>query len=233
MDKQLEQNSGLTGRTGRIMMIIALGSLCGLLEVVLGGFLGQAKFPYKSGLLVGLGFGIIAFGFAIYKKPLIAFWMAIVAALCKLMVVPVLGLSVMCKMNSCLAVMLEYTALAGVAAFTMKKMQAKGGYRFLTAGSGALVGSIAFLLIGMHVAPCDYLLGFNQAGGFVSYLYKESLNWVIFAAVLFPLGWMIGERSSDKLAALFQNKPRFAYATASAIAAISWAVCAIAIAGGI
>jgi hypothetical protein len=232
MDNQPKQNSGLTGKTSRIMLVIALGSLCGLIEVVLGGLLAQAKFPYKSGLLAGLGFGIIAFAYAIYKKPLMAFWIGIVAVLCKQLVVPVLGLSVMCKMNSCLAVVLEYTALAGVAAITMKRMKTKGGYRLLTGGSGALIGSVAFLFIGMHVAPCEYLLGFNQAGGFVSFLYKESLSWVVFSSVLFPIGWVIGEKQANRLALLYQNKPRLAYAGVSAIAAICWAICAIAIAGG-
>jgi hypothetical protein len=195
METTTQQKSGLKSKKGLIIMIIALGSICGLFEVVLGGALTAASFPWRSGLLTGLGLGVVAFAYAIYRKPLMAIGIASVAILVKQLAVPVLGRTFMCNTNSCLAVGLEYLALAGVAVFTMKKMQSSGGLRFLTGGAGALVGSIAFLWIGMRVAPCNYLMSFNQAGGFVSFLYKESLNWTIFSAALFPLGWLIGVKS--------------------------------------
>jgi hypothetical protein len=232
MEKTTQQKSGLKSRKGQIMMIIALGSICGLFEVVLGGALTAANFPWRSGLLAGLGLGVIAFAYAILRKPLMAIWIASVAILVKQLAVPVLGRTFMCNTNSCLAVGLEYAALAGVAAFTIKKMQSNGNLRFLTGGAGAFIGSIAFLWIGMKVAPCNYLLTFNQAGGFVSYLYKESLNWTIFSAALFPLGWLIGVKAEASLNRLFENRPRLIYAGASALTAMCWAASAIAIASG-
>jgi hypothetical protein len=232
MKMTAEQKSGLHSRKGQIIMILALGSICGLIEVVLSGALRTADFPWRAGLLTGLGLGIIAFAYAIYRKPIIALGIGFVAVLVKQLAVPVLGQTFVCNANSCLAVGLEYSALAAVALFTMKKMQNNGGLRFLTGGAGAFIGSIGFLLIGMHVAPCNYLLSFNQAGGFVSYLYKESLNWTLFSAALFPLGWLVGVKYEASLARLFENKPRVIYAGASVISVVCWAVSAIAIAGG-
>ncbi len=62
MNNLESKNEGLNSTKGRIIAIIVLGSLCGFIEVILGGLLRKAGFPVTSGLLTGLGFGIIAFG---------------------------------------------------------------------------------------------------------------------------------------------------------------------------
>jgi len=224
--------SGLHSRKGRFMAILALGSICGLIEVTLSGALRAADFPWRTGVLVGLGFGIVAFALAIYRKPLMALWIALVAILVKQLAVPVLGAPIACKANTCLAVGLEYAALAGIAALAWTAMQGHGGLRAIVGGAGAAVGSVAFLLIGVHVAPCAYLLSFNQAGGFAAYLYRESLNWALFSAVLFPVGWAAGVKSEAALSRLFESQPRLVYAGASSLAAVCWVASAIAMASG-
>jgi hypothetical protein len=230
MTKQLVR--GLRGLKGQIMVIIALGSLCGLIEVVLSGTLRAVNFPWRAAVLVGLGIGIIAFMFAIYRKPIMALGVAFVAVMVKQLAVPLLNEAFVCDANSCLAVGIEYSAVAVVSIFTMKRMNDKVGFRLLTGGAGAFIGSIAFYLIGMHVAPCNYLLSFNSASGFISYLYRESLSWTIFSTVLFPIGWYIGIKSESALSRLFESKPRVIYAGASVLTIICWAISAIAIAQG-
>ncbi len=224
--------SRLHRRTGQLIMIIALGSICGLIEVVLSGALRATDFPWRVGVLIGLGFGIVGFALAIHRQPVMALWIALVAVLVKQMTVPLLGVSIMCKANSCLAVGIEYAALAGVSALTMRKMAARGPWRSLTGGAAALIASLAFLWIGRHVAPCTYLLSFGQTGGFVSYLHQESLNWVVFSAVLFPIGWSAGTRSEAALVRRFEETPRVAYAGAFSLTVLCWTASALAIAGG-
>lgn len=226
------QKSGLHSRKGQIILLLALGSLCGLIEVVLNGALRAGNFPWRAAALTGLGMGILAFIFAIYRKPVMALGVALVAVLVKQLAIPVLNQTFVCDANSCLAIGLEYSALAAVSIFTMKKMQTQTSLRFLTGGTGAFIGSIAFYLIGMHVAPCNYLLSFNSATGFVSYLYRESLSWTLFSAVLFPIGWFIGVKSETALTGLFESKPQFIYVGASALTITCWAISAFAIAGG-
>jgi hypothetical protein len=46
--------------------------LCGLVEVLGEGLIRQAGIPFRSGILAGLGFAIIGFGLAIFKRPLMA-----------------------------------------------------------------------------------------------------------------------------------------------------------------
>jgi len=222
-----------SGKKKFFVMALVLGSVCGLMEVVFGGLLHHGFFQqFRSAILTGVGLGIIGFALAILGKPVIAVLIGIVAVLSKQMVVPVLGVSVMCKMNSCLAVMLEYGGFFAVAAITMNKMKKNAVLRPLTAGAGVLAGSIAYYFIGMRVAPCAYMLSFNRAGGFVSFMAAEGLIWAAFSAVLFPLGWLAGEKYREGVFALSQ-RPRLFYAGASAIVIFCWIVSAAAISLGI
>ena len=230
MNNQTDHDNKFAGKAPLLLAIIVLGSICGLIEVVLGIFLKQVDFVWNAGLLTGLGLGMIAIGYAIFKKPFMAIGIALVAVLCKQLVVPVLGETVMCKMNSCVAVILEYGAFAVIAGITMKRMQAKTKWRWLSGGMAALGGSLAFYFAGMHIAPCNYLLSFNSFAGFFSFLYKESLSWTIFSAVFVPLGWYVGEKLKAKITALSTDKPVRLYAIASGMALICWVLSAIAIA---
>lgn len=231
----IDQNTSDTkiSKTNLLFAVLALGSICGLLEVVFGGFLHQIKFPYRVGLLTGLGFGVIGFGLAIFKKPFMAIWIGLVAVLCKQMVVVILYISVMCKINSCLAVLFEYGALAGIAAITINGIKENTSIRMLTSSSAALVGSVAFYFVGMQVAPCQYLLSFNHPGGFGAFLINEGLIWAAFSAILFPLGWLAGEKFTEKTFVLLARKPRLFYIGTTLTTIFCWVICAIAISRGI
>jgi hypothetical protein len=182
--------------------------------------------------LTGLGFAVIGFGFAIFKKPFIGIFIAFVAILCKQLVVPVLHVSPMCGMNSCLAVFLEYGALTGIAAVAFNKMKGSAGLRILTAGGAALASAIAFYYVGMRVAPCNFLLGFNVPGGIYSFLFKVGLSWIVFSAVLFPIGWLAGEKLGDKIFYIFEQKPQLSFGGAAITSILCWIICAVGISQG-
>lgn len=217
-----QTNQGKTSRTTLILAVILLGSLCGLIEVVGGGLLKQWEFPFRSGLLAGLGFGIIAFGLAIFKRPVIALFIGLIAVFSKQLAVVALHMPLMCMANSNLAVLIEYGMLAGVATIMMGGMNGNLRSRLLAGGSAAALGSIAFYFIGMHAAPCAYLLSFNSAGGFVSYLAKESLSWTVAAAALFPIGWLAGQKLSARTLAFLAVRPSYFYAGSVLLAAACW-----------
>jgi len=228
--KDPDVKDGKAGKKKLLLAVLVLGSVCGLLEIAGGGLLRHS--PFRSAILTGLGLGIIGFALAIFKKPIMALGMVLVVVLCKQLVVPVLGVSVMCKMNSCLAVMFEYGGFFALAAITMNKMKKSSGMRSLTAGAGVLAGSVAYYFIGMRAAPCAYMLSFNRAGGFISFMAAEGLIWAAFSAVLFPLGWLAGEKYKERVFVLAQ-KPRLFYAGAFAITIFCWAASATAISLGI
>ncbi|MGM0441943.1 MAG: hypothetical protein ACQEQC_05955 [Elusimicrobiota bacterium] len=221
-------------KSNLVIGILVLGAVCGFIEVVGGNFLQSSGFPYRAGLLTGIGFLVIGFGIAIFKKPLMALGIGLVAVLVKQMTVPILGVSAMCKMNSSIAVMLEYTAIGGLGALFFNKIKGKGTKnKALIGGGAALTGAVSFYLIGMQVAPCKYLLSYAGLSGFGSYMAIEGLSWTLFSAVLFPAGWKLGEKFSSNIVEIMDRKPAAFYAASGLTFIVAVVASAISISQGI
>ena len=213
--------------------IVVLGSLWGLAEVILGGAIGAAGLPYRSGILTGFGVGIMGIAVGGFRKPLMLAGIALVAILCKQLVVPILHVPVTCEANSCVAVMLEGLALAGVVSLAGRKLDKGSLVKIASGASAALLAAVAFYFVGMRVAPCRYLLSFDRPGGFVAFLGAEGLVWAAFSAILFPLGHRIGARLKDTVLVLGTRKPWSYYAASAALVVCCWAASAFAIAAGL
>jgi len=195
---------------GFILAMFVLGSICGLVEVIGKGILHQLDL-HLSGLLIGLDSILIGIGLAMYKNPLMIIGMGFIACIYKQLVVPIHGISFMCEANACLAVMLEYGSLAGISAFTLNGMGKNKSSRIFTGGAGVLLGAIIYYFAGMRVNPCPYMLTFNSPGGFTAFIAKEGLIWASFTAILFTLGWSVGERFSDKPSILMKENAHLYY----------------------
>ncbi|UCF79113.1 MAG: hypothetical protein JSW03_02335 [Candidatus Eiseniibacteriota bacterium] len=219
-----------------LMTIIVLGSLWGVAEVVLGGALKAWGVSHRAGILTGVGMGIMGVGLAIFvgvlRKPLMLLGIALVAVLCKQLVVPVLHVSVMCKANSCLAVLLQGSALAGVVAVAGRRLHGSYLIQTVVAASAALVARGAFHLAGTKLAPCAYLLSFSRAGGFVDYMAANGLAWAGFSALLFPLGCRLGARLREPVLAVGAARPALYYSSSVAVTALCWVASGVAISLG-
>ena len=214
-----------------LLGILVFGCIWAFSEVALGGGLRAADFPYRAALLTGIGMGITGIALAIYKKPAVAICIGLVAASMKLLAVPVAHLSVMCLANSCIAVALEALAVSVVAFGLMKAMEKNVYARIGTGGLGAFTGSGLFWLIGMHVAPCRYLLSF--AGDPGRWMVTEGLIWAAFSAVLLPVGYLAGEKLQPKIAYMLATKPRLSYATAATLTACCCGAILVALMAGL
>ncbi len=213
--------------------LIVVGSIWGMLEIFLGAGMHSAGIPHKGDVLTALGMGLMAFAFAIYRKPLMLIAIAALAASMRQMAIPILHLSTFCKANSSLAVILGGTTLAGVTRLTAPYLK-RGhlGRAGIGSASGFLTAT-SFYFIGMHVAPCRYLLSFNRPGGFVAFIGAEAIIWAALSAVTFPVGYRIGERLSERIAQIALRRPLRFYALSLAAAAGCWLAGAIAIAKGL
>jgi hypothetical protein len=218
--------------TDLLIAILVLGSLWGLSEVVLGGAIKAAGLPYQSGILTGVGMAIMGMAVAVYRKPSMLAGVALAAILCKQLVVPILHVSIMCKANSCLALMLEGLALAGVVSLAGRKLERNHLVQIGSGASAALLAAVSFYFIGMRVTPCQYLLSFNRPGGLVAFLAVEGLVWAVFSAILFPAGYVVGARLRDTVLALRTRKPLFYYASSMVLVVCCWVASAFAIAAG-
>jgi len=212
--------------------VLVLGSLWGFTEVVLSGAISAAGLPYRSAILTGIGMGLMAVAFGAFKRPWMLVATAFVAVLCKQLVVPILQVSMMCKANSCVAVMIEGLALAGTVVLVGRRVR-KGNLARIATGSGtALLAAVAFLYIGVRVAPCQYLLNFLLPGGLGAFMTAEAIPWAITSGLLFPVGYWIGERLAATDLALGSAKRRTYYAASTAVIAVCWLASAFAIAAG-
>jgi hypothetical protein len=204
-DNEMGDRTG--DKKGFMFTMLVLGSVCGLIEVIVKGVLHQSGL-HLSGLLAGLGCFLIGIGLAVYRSPSMIIGIGAIACLYKQLVVPIHGISFMCGANACLAVMLEYGSLAGLSAFTLKTMGRNAASRILTGGAGVFIGSMIYYFAGMRLNPCPYMLTFNVPGGFTAFIAREGLTCASFGAVLFPLGWSVGERFGEKLSVLIKGKTR-------------------------
>jgi hypothetical protein len=215
------------------LIILVLGSAWGFFEVVLGGAMKAASIPYKGDLLTGLGIGLMAVAAAVLARPLAGIGIAAVAVAVKQLAVPLLGLSFFCKANSCLAVVLAGGALAAATAVAGRRLE-RGIWPRVAAGCAAgLAGAGAFYWLGMRLAPCPYLLSFNHAGGFASFMVAEGLIWGALGGAFFPAGYQLGLALRDRLTDLQARKPAFYYGAGLTAAALAWLASGLAIASGL
>lgn len=215
-----------------VFAILIFGSLWGLVEIALGGALRLVSFPYRAGVLTGVGMGMITgMALAIYRKPAMAFGIGIVAALTKLMVVPIQRVPLTCPANSCIAVVLEAIALGAVAFALIKAMDGNPYSQIITGASAAFAGSMLFWVAGMHVAPCRYLLSFAGTPG--AWMIKEGLVWAAFSGILFPMGYLTGVKLRPGVAYILTERPNLACAGSIAVLVICLTLSAVSLGAGL
>ncbi len=217
---------------GKALLLIAvLGSLWGLSEVFVSGAIRMSTLPFRAGILTGIGLGLIAIAVGALRRPGLLLGIPVLAALCKLLVVPILKVSPVCEANSCMAVLLEGSAMAGAVVLAGQRLHRSRLLQAASAASAALLAAGVFFYAGMHVAPCNYLMSFNRPFGLMAFMGSEGLSWALASALLFPLGYRLGE--GLRAAVLIrEEKPGLFYLTSSALVLGSWIISAIAIAKG-
>ena len=219
-------------RADILVALLVLGSLWGLSEVVLNGAIRAAGLPFRAGILAGVGMFLMGIALGIFKKPLLLIGVGVIAVFCKQLVVPVVGASVLCKANACIALLFQSSALLGVATLMGQRIQSGRIPRVVTGFSAALVASPVFYFVGMRVAPCNYLLSFNRPDGLMAFMVAEGLVWAAFSAVLFPVGWRLGSRLECAIPQVRSLKPALYYGASLGVVFCAWVVSGLAYAAG-
>jgi len=215
-----------------LQTVVVLGSLWGLSEVVISDTLKLLQIPFRAGILTGIGMGIMGMAVGMHRRPVMLAGLALVAIAAKQLVVPLLDCSIMCKANSCAAVLLQGCILCGLVSFFERFEKGDLSSRVVTGISAALIAAGAFYAVGTRLAPCQHLLSFAQHGGMVSFIYTEGFSWAFFSGILYPAGYRAGVKLNNPVRRFRNKEPRAYYATLTVIVAGCWAAAASIIALG-
>lgn len=216
-----EHQTERTSKKDIMLWILILGSLWGLSEAVLGNVMGGGV-PFRAAVLTGIGIGIMGIALGIFKRPFILLGIALITAASKQVAVPLLGSSILCKANSCLAVFLHAAFLTGTVAL-MGKRRGNTVRLSLAGFSAVLFSASAFFFAGMRLAPCAYLLSFNHPVGLLTFLAAEGIVWAVLAGITLPVGYRLGESLKGGIFQ-FRSKPLLYYGISSAVIICCWAV---------
>ncbi len=225
-----DSESGLGKRRDVVRLIIGVvvfGSIWGMIEATLGGFLHLIIFPNKGAIMASIGMAIMGSALAIYKKPSMLPGIGAVAAAFKLLSVVFFGWppASIHIINPAMAIFLESLAFGIAAAFLMNKIAAKNS--LVGVGTGVLAGFVsatAWVYFAIYVmnAPA-YQRVITTVG---AYIPNQGVVQAVFCGVFLPLGYMIGERIEAKTTPLLVSRLRY-YATSAAIITACWAVAAV------
>jgi len=215
-----------------IVGVVVFGSIWGLLEATLGGFLHLIIFPNKGAIMAGIGMAIMGSALAIYKKPSMLLFIGFVAASFKLLDIWLFALSPTSIhiVNPAMAIIFESAAFSIAAVFLMNKM-AKN--TIIGIGAGALAGLVSaaiwvYFAIYVMNAPAYARVVFTAQ----EFIANQGIAQAVFCGLFLPLGYMIGERLAAKTTPLLMSR-RHHYATSAAIIGGCWGISAIAIMAGL
>jgi hypothetical protein len=124
-------------------------------------------------------------------------------------------------------------AMAGSVAVAGRHLKRGVAPRAAAGFSAGLLAATSFYFIGMHVAPCRYLMSFNRPGGLAAFMLAEGLIWAAMGAFFFPVGYSVGERLEHRIASLKLHRPVAYYMGSAGLLACCWVASAIAIARGL
>ena len=229
---EVTQNKLSTGLVRIIIGILVFGSIWGLIEATLGGFLHMIIFPNKGAIMGGIGVAIMATALAVYRKPAMLAGIGIVAASFKLLDVWLFSLPVASIhiINPAMAIIFESLAFGLVAVFIMNKI-AKNVFTGI--GAGVLVGlvsAIAWVYFAIYVmnAPLYARVVFT-AGGFIA---NQGVALAAFTAVLLPLGYLAGEKLATRTPPVLARRPIY-YAVSASTVLFCWGISALVISAGL
>ena len=217
-----------------IIGILVFGSIWGLLEATLGGFLNMIIFPNKGAIMGGIGMAIMGVALAVYRKPAMLPGIGIVAASFKwlnswLLFVPISAVYII---NPATAIFLESLAFCMVVAFLMKRIEKNvyvGVWAALLAGLISVTAYGYFNVYIMH-APLFERMGVSSVPEFIA---SHGVIQAVFFGVLAPLGYLAGKRLSAVTSPVLVRRPLYFYATSAVIICFCWGISAVAVLAGL
>jgi len=234
MEKDNKSSYGECQSWTRVIIgILVFGSIWGLLEATLGGFLNMIIFPNKGAIMGGIGMAIMGAALAIYRKPAMLLGIGIVAASFKwlnswLLFTPDSAIHII---NPAMAIFLESLAFSLVVTFLMYRIDKNvyvGAWAAFLAGLISVTAYGYFSVYIMH-APLFARMGVSSVPEFIA---GHGVIQAVFFGILAPLGYLLGKKLTAT-APVFLRRPLYYYATSAAIICFCLVISAVAVQAGL
>ena len=206
------------------LIVIVIGSIWGLFEMSLGGFLHAIHFPQKGAIMGGLAISFMAVFVTITGKPSLVPILGIIAASFKPVDSIILGVPVLSPyvINPAIAIVMEALAFSAV----MVALRTTIDKRLLArAGAGILAGSLGY--ISYAAIASIFGLGIWPTIDFTAKLQLILANVApiaIAGAIMMVAGYYVGKVSMPRLSTFREIYPQFYYSTSFVLVLIIWIV---------
>jgi hypothetical protein len=216
-----------------VIGILVFGSIWGLVEATLGGALHLVHFAYKGAITGGIGMLIMATFVVMYRRPKLAFCIAVIAALFKPLSALIYGQPIFAPfvVNPASAILLEGLALSLVVSLLFKRFESSIKTRI---GAGVAAGYLSIILFGVLASAAG--MGNWASWGLaerVSSVFANGTGLAIVGTALLLLGYLVGTKFRPNFWQLMTVKPKAFYASTVAITAFCWIGAAVAFASGL
>jgi len=202
-----------------VIGILVFGSIWGLMEATLGGALHLIHLPYKGAIPGAIGMAIMATFVVMYRKPKLAFLLAVIAAMFKPLSAVIYGQPIFAPfvVNPASAILLEGLAFSLVVSLLYKGFESSIKTRI---GAGVAAGYLSFILFGPLASAAGMgnwaSLGLAET---LSKVFAEGTALAIAGTLLLLLGHLVGTQLRPKFWQFSDLKPKAFYASTIAIAA--------------
>jgi len=203
-----------------VIGILVFGSIWGLIEATLGGALHLIHFTYKGAITGGIGMSIMAAFVVMYRRPKLAFLLAVIAALFKLLSAVIYGQPIFAPfvVNPASAIILEGLAFSLVVSLLFKGFESSIKMRI---GAGVAAGYLSIVLYGLLASAVG--MGNWATWGLaerVSSVFANGTGLAIVGTCLLLLGYLAATKLRPNFWQFMTVKPRAFYASTIVITAL-------------
>lgn len=206
------------------MTVLVFGSIWGLLEVTLGGFLHAIHLPQKGAIMGGLAISLMALFTIVTRKPSLVPLLGFVAASFKPLDAFIFGVPPWSPYitNPAVAIVLEALAFGAIVVVLKKvidrNLLAKAGAGIMAGYLGYILYAVFASLLARGIWPT---LTFSEK---LQFIWSNATPIAIAGAFTLIAGYYLGRASMPRLFAFKQLHPQLFYSASFALVLVCWTV---------
>jgi hypothetical protein len=211
-----------------VIGVLVFGSIWGFVEATLGGFLHLIHFTYTGAITGGIAMSIMGAFVVMYRRPKLAFFLAVIAALFKPLSALIYGQPVFAPFvyNPASAILLEGLGFTLVVSLLFKGFESSIKMRIAAGVSAGYLSAILYAVLASAVGMGNWATrGFGER---VTSALTDGTGLAIVGTSLLLLGYLASMRLRPGLSELGTARPKLYYAGTTATIVFCWTIAAVA-----